>query len=134
MEQMRTTSQRSDVGTSNVVVVRGVVRGAPRLREVPDRGSIAQFDVATTVVLDTRATQAYVPISWDSPTERELASLTEGVEIVVIGIVRRRFFRVGGATQSRTEVVADTVVPARRRKQVASALDDTVSRLISMAE
>jgi hypothetical protein len=41
--------------------------------------------------------------------------------------VRRRYFRTGGLTQSRTEVVADAVVPAghvaRARKAVARALD-----------
>ena len=44
----------------------------------------------------------------------------------MIGRTRRRFFRVGGATQSRTEVVASVALPTRRaaaaRKAVASAL------------
>ena len=31
----------------------------------------------------------------------------------MVGRVRRRFFRAGGVTQSRTEVVADEVVPTR---------------------
>ena len=46
-----------------------------------------------------------------------------GVDVVVIGTVRRRFFRVGGATQSRTEIVADVVIPARRRRRVETACD-----------
>jgi single-strand DNA-binding protein len=40
----------------------------------------------------------------------------------VVGRVRRRFFRAGGTTQSRTEVVADTVVPATQAKRVEAAL------------
>ena len=41
-----------------------------------------------------------------------------GAEVVVVGSVRRRFFRAGGATQSRTEVVAEQVVAARRGRDV----------------
>jgi single-strand DNA-binding protein len=52
-----------------------------------------------------------------------------GDEVVVIGRVRKRFFRVGGATQSRTEVVATRVVPARRRAQVAKALGHAIEVL-----
>jgi hypothetical protein len=38
------------------------------------------------------------------------------------GSIRRRFFRAGGATQSRTEVVAEQVIAADRRRQVIRAL------------
>jgi len=41
---------------------------------------------------------------------------------VVVGRVRRRFFRAGERTQSRTEVVADAVVPATQRKRVETVL------------
>ena len=47
-----------------------------------------------------------------------------GADVVVLGSVRRRFFRAGGATQSRTEVVAEKVVAApgpRRRRLVETA-------------
>ena len=50
-----------------------------------------------------------------------------GAEVVVTGHVRRRFFRAGGGTQSRTEVVADAVVPARSRARVRRAIDDAVA-------
>ena len=43
--------------------------------------------------------------------------------MVVTGRVRRRFFRTGGGTQSRTEVVADAVVNARHAKRVNAALE-----------
>ena len=58
-----------------------------------------------------------------------MACLVDGNELVVVGTVQRRFFRVGGATQSRTEVVAESVIPARRRKQVDAALDAVLDRL-----
>jgi single-strand DNA-binding protein len=49
--------------------------------------------------------------------------------VVVVGRVRRRFYRAGGATQSRTEVVADVVVPARHTKRAKAALEGVRSRL-----
>jgi single-strand DNA-binding protein len=52
---------------------------------------------------------------------------------LVVGAVRRRFFRVGGATQSRTEVVADAVVPMRQRKRVLSALRGAADRVLDLA-
>jgi hypothetical protein len=69
-----------------------------------------------------RATTSAVPVAWADPRPSDLARVGEGIDIVVIGTVRRRFFRVAGATQSRTEVVADAVIPARRRKQVDAVL------------
>jgi single-strand DNA-binding protein len=42
--------------------------------------------------------------------------------VAVVGRVERRFFRSGGATQSRTELIAERVVPARRSKTVRSLL------------
>jgi single-strand DNA-binding protein len=49
--------------------------------------------------------------------------------VVVTGRVRRRFFRAGGYTQSRTEVVADAVVPTRRRKRVDAVLEAVLEPL-----
>jgi single-strand DNA-binding protein len=67
-----------------------------------------------------------VPVAWFDPGP--LAdSLQQGDGVVVVGHVRRRFFRSGGATQSRTEVVAQLVVSASRRAQVARILDDVVA-------
>ena len=52
-----------------------------------------------------------------------------GLVVVAAGHVRRRFFRAGGATQSRTEVVVERLSPAsdsraveRVRKMVVAAL------------
>ena len=44
--------------------------------------------------------------------------MAAGADLVVLGSVRRRFFRAGGATQSRTEVVAEKVVAAHRGRDV----------------
>ena len=45
-----------------------------------------------------------------------------GDEVVVVGRARRRFFRAGGATASRTEVVAAQVCPVRAPARVRAAL------------
>ena len=55
--------------------------------------------------------------------------VTPDDDVVVIGRVRKRFFRVGGVTQSRTEVVASRIVPTRRRAQVTKALDRAIAEL-----
>ena len=48
--------------------------------------------------------------------------LDAGDEVVVVGRVRRRFFRAGGATASRVEVEAEVVARARDRRRVQAAL------------
>jgi single-strand DNA-binding protein len=102
----------------NLVVLRGTLVAEARLRELPSGAAIAQFDVTTR---DDTGTQS-VPVAWFDPPP-SVAELEAGVELVVVGSVRRRFFRAGGATQSRTEVVAEKVVPARRGRDVRRALD-----------
>ena len=55
---------------------------------------------------------------------RQTASIEYGSMSVraVRGSVRRRFFRTGGITQSRTEVVAADIVEAGKRRQVQRVL------------
>ncbi len=115
--------------SSNVAVLRGVVRGDPTIRELPSGGTVAQFDVATTIGSGHATERVVVPVAWSEPATSSRAWLVDATDLVVVGTVRRRFFRVGGATQSRTEVVADRVVPARRRTQAASAVNDALARL-----
>ena len=62
-----------------------------------------------------------VPVVWfGAPSSA--ASLDVEQAVVVVGRVRRRFFRSPAGTQSRTEVVADAVVPANQRKRVEAVL------------
>jgi single-strand DNA-binding protein len=69
-----------------------------------------------------------VPVAWpDAPVNA--TQLEPGTEVVVLGRTRRRFFRAGGFTQSRTEVVAETVAPARQAKRVQKLLADARARL-----
>ena len=101
----------------NLVVLRGTLAAEARPRELPSGSVLTQFDLTTR---DGAGTQT-VPVAWFDPPASGQA-LEVGAELVVIGSVRRRFFRAGGATQSRTEVVADKVVPVRRRRDVERAL------------
>jgi single-strand DNA-binding protein len=63
-----------------------------------------------------------VPVVWFDAPPRAM-NLDVDQEVLVVGRVRRRFFRSGGATQSRTEVVAEEVLPTRMVKKVAAAIN-----------
>lgn len=102
----------------NLVVLRGTLAAEARIRELPSGSVLGQFDVTTR---DDGGTQS-VPVAWFDPPGT-LADLAAGAELVVVGSVRRRFFRAGGATQSRTEVVAEKVIPLRRTRDVKRALE-----------
>lgn len=129
MNDQRPSAEADAVAITNLAVLRGCVRGEPVIRTLPSQSTVLQFDLTTTIAGDDRTSTISVPVSWTDPSTAATALVTDGVELVVIGSVRRRFFRVGGVTQSRTEVVADSAIPTRRRKQVAAALDRVVDRL-----
>lgn len=120
----------NDSSVSNLAVIRGTVPSEPQTRDLPAGGMVVQFDVTTRIDNDGREANVSVPIAWNDPTAVQLGILVPGAEVVVVGTVRRRFFRVGGATQSRTEVVADEVIPARRHKGVRAALRVAADRLL----
>lgn len=110
---------------SNLVVLTGTITLDPTLRELRT-GSVLQFDLSTVL---GDSTTASVPVAWHQPTDAQVAAVGAGHEVVVVGTVRRRFFRVGGQTQSRTEVIVSTLLPARRKKTVASLLAATAATI-----
>jgi single-strand DNA-binding protein len=65
-------------------------------------------------------------VAWPSPSAAASA-WSAGQELVVTGRVRRRYFRAGGRTQSRTEVVAGRVIPARRAAAAAKAVEEALA-------
>ena len=103
---------------NNIAVLSGTITNEPTSRSLAAGVDVVNFDLST--VCDSA--NVSVPIAWYDPRPASLASIVAGEEVVVIGTVRRRFFRVGGQTQSRTEVVVDTLVPLRRAKSARSAL------------
>jgi hypothetical protein len=69
-----------------------------------------------------------VPVVWFGAPASAVA-LDADQEVVVVGRVRRRFFRAGTVTQSRTEVVAEVVLPASQTKRVRTALAAAAARM-----
>lgn len=108
--------------STNVVVLRGTITNEPIARQLPSGATVVQFDLRTIVQGDERTDTVTVPVSWTEPPSSGRAATVEGADVVVCGTVRRRFFRAGGQTQSRTEVVVDRLVPSRRKKSVNSLL------------
>lgn len=107
---------------TNVVILHGVINNEPTLRDLPSGSAVLQFDLRTIVSGADQPTNVTVPLSWTEPTTAGVAAAVEGTDVVVVGTVRRRFFRAGGQTQSRTEVVVSRLIPARRKKSVTSLM------------
>jgi len=115
------------MGTNqNLAVLVGHISAPPITRELQNGTTVMQFDLATPI----HGERISVPVAWHDPTSSQLASIDDGVHVVVTGSVRRRFFRVGGQTQSRTEVVASAVVPSRRAKTARRALAAAAAQLM----
>jgi single-strand DNA-binding protein len=110
----------------NVVLVRGVVTRDPDIRTLANEVTLASFDLAVHPQDGPRRTVPVVVPLDGSPRHEPPAA---GDEILVAGQVQRRFFRVGGATQSRTEVIADEVVPSDDRRRVRRLLAAATRRL-----
>lgn len=106
---------------NNLVVVRGVVASEPRLRELPSGGQVVQLDVTTR----SGGLTSSVPVAVYDRTVDAVA----GDEVVVTGHVNRRFFRAGGITQSRTELIADDVLRSTRKRAIDKALVAAVALL-----
>jgi single-strand DNA-binding protein len=103
----------------NIVILRGALSRPCELRQLRSGDHVAGYEV--TVRYDEGPADT-VPVVWHGAPS-SACGLDVGEEVVVTGRVRRRFFRAGGSTQSRTEVVADVVVPVRRRKRATEAVD-----------
>ncbi len=109
----------------NVVVVQGTLSREPDERELASGTRLVGFEV--TVARPGERAES-VPVVWADPPAG-VERLAAGTEVVAVGRVRRRFFRSGGGTQSRTEVVADSVVPTSRKAGVRKAVGAAVARL-----
>ena len=111
----------------NLTVVRGRLSRPASIRELPSGTRLASLDVTAGRDVEGEAADS-VPVVWrDPPASAE--SLDTDDDVVVVGRVRRRFFRSGGATQSRTEVEADVVLRPRQRARVQRAVSEAGARL-----
>jgi single-strand DNA-binding protein len=105
----------------NVAVLRGTVSSDPKVRDLPSGSTVTNVEV-TTRLDDTTCS---VPVV----VHDTAVTVTSGDDVIVVGHVARRFFRAGGVTQSRTEVVARTIVKASRRRTVERAIGAAVEAI-----
>jgi single-strand DNA-binding protein len=109
----------------NVVVLQGTLSSPPQERALQSGDRLLVYEVTTREV-DLPAHT--VPVVWfDAPAGAD--GFDAGDEVVVVGRVRRRFYRAGERTQSSTEVVADEVVGVRAKRRVRTALGRAAARL-----
>jgi single-strand DNA-binding protein len=96
----------------NLAVIAGTCSSPADVRVLPSEEVLVQLQVTTR--LDGRAVSVPVavlrPAAW-------VENLDTGDEVVVVGHVRRRFFRAAGATASRVEIEAEIVARGRDRRR-----------------
>jgi len=113
----------------NAVAIEGRLARPAELRVLPSGTTALGLELT---VRREGAPAETVPVSWlDPPAWAAALDVDDGV--VVVGRVRRRFFRAGGATQSRTEVVADVVVRSSATRRARSALAALSARIEAAA-
>jgi single-strand DNA-binding protein len=110
---------------TNVVVLAGRLARPAEMRQLPSGDRLVAYEIT---VPREGARADTVPVVWfEAPPSAADHDVDE--QVVVVGRVRRRFFRAGGVTQSRTEVVADSVVAARHAKRARAAVEKAQGRL-----
>lgn len=109
------------MSSSNVVVLRGRLTAISEPRQLPSGGFVTQLDITTTV----GDSSVSVPVVMHD----RAVTIVVGTEVVVAGHVQRRFFRAGGSTQSRTEVLVADIVAVSRRRAVDKLMASAVSAL-----
>jgi single-strand DNA-binding protein len=119
-----TAADHHDAGL-NVVMLRGRLSRPAELRVLPSGDRLVALELS---VPQAGVRTESVPVVWhDAQAMAEALDVNQAV--MVLGRVRRRFFRAGGSTQSRTEVVAETVIPARQAKRARSLVAKAKVRL-----
>lgn len=89
----------------NVALIVGVIVQTPEERELADGSKVTEFNVR---VSEEGKPSSTVPITLEG-----ILGIPVGTEVIVAGRVRRRFYRAGGSTVSRTVILAVSVIPAR---------------------
>jgi len=101
----------------NLAVLRGTLSSPPDVRVLPSDTVLAQLQLTTRLQSETLS----VPVAVWNPAQW-VEGLEPGTEIVIVGRVRRRFFKAAGAAASRVEVEADVVARAGDRRRIDAAL------------
>lgn len=95
----------------NVTILRGPLSSPPEVRTLPSGCEVA--DLSVRVPVEGRSTSVPVTV-WDPPAW--IGDLDAGAEVLVLGRVRRRFYRTARGTGSRVAVEASVVAPDERRR------------------
>lgn len=103
---------------TNLVLVRGEIRRDPEFRILSSGDEVLTCDLT---VRSGEAPAESVPVVWLNPGA-SASRLAAGDDVVVVGRVRRRFFRAAGSTASRTEVCAERILRARAVARVRAAV------------
>jgi hypothetical protein len=105
----------------NVAMVRGRLSSAPRVTEFDSGDVLVRYEV--TVPCHDGPSDT-VPVAWIGPAKQaQGVDLEAGAELVAVGRVRRRFYRLrSGGQASSTELLASTVVPGSRKAAARRAI------------
>lgn len=102
----------------NIVIVQGRLLEQPRIRTLTDGRSVA---TGTILVDHPDHGRESVPFSWFGPPARA-HRLENDTAVVACGRISRRFFRSGGRTESLTDLVVSSLLPASNTRRIATAL------------
>lgn len=103
----------------NLVVLIGTVSAAARTKSLPSGDWLVAFDLRVPAANGPRQS---IPVSWIGEKAKAPTIVADG-DLMVVGEVRRRFYRAGGALGSQVDVRAHKVVKgARARANALSAL------------
>jgi single-strand DNA-binding protein len=108
----------------NIAIVRGTLSSDPTQRELPSGDTVHNYEVT---VRSPDGPADTVPVTRFG--NGRSPALKAGDAVVITGRVRRRFFRAGGVTASRTEIVAASIVPARQATRAEKSVDQALSAL-----
>jgi single-strand DNA-binding protein len=113
----------------NLVVLTGRIASAPHRVALSSGVVRYSFDLASDP--NGHESSAIVPVACSAQEvpDATVEALAVGQQVVIVGSVHRRFFRAGGVTHSRTEVIASEVVPQRARSRVKRLLHAQADRL-----
>ncbi|MEZ5244670.1 MAG: hypothetical protein R2707_06210 [Acidimicrobiales bacterium] len=109
-------------GSFNICVVQGELTSDVRVSDLPAGGVVHNFEMRAGADGEAHT----VPVAWHDPIRPP--KLRRGDGVVVVGAVRRRWFRAGGASHSRTELLADCVAKAGSIRS-AKAVEAAAARL-----
>ena len=109
----------------NLAIVTGRLSRPAEHRTLPSGDPVAYLDV-TVEGPDQKHETVNVAV-YEPPAST--LTLDEGDEVIVVGRVRRRFYRTGTRLESRTELVAEGVARPRQTRKTASLFERARSLL-----